>query len=78
MITRDDFDWRALGEDDGGLPVHFVLPVNENGQGPTDDHDTHHYVCWCGNERCPLTLVLALSWDAGQRAHTIERERNAS
>lgn len=68
MSTRTQtFDWRALGEDDGGLPVHIAFPVDEHGNGPTDDDEADHWRCWCDDERCPLTLALLLAHESGRR-----------
>lgn len=36
------------------LPVHLLIPVDENGDGPLDIHDPNiaAFVCWCGNPDC--------------------------
>jgi hypothetical protein len=59
--------WDALGLDEGGLPEHLPLGVNELGQGPENDSVAHHYECWCGDPNCPLTAALQLAWRAGWR-----------
>ena len=42
--------------DEGGLPVHLLIPVNANGQGPVSDEETVGYVCWCGTPNCDKWL----------------------
>jgi hypothetical protein len=62
----DDVFWERLG-DQGGLPTHLPIGVNEYGQGPTDPEPAHHYTCWCGDLECPLALALQHAWLAGRR-----------
>lgn len=36
------------------LPEHLLIPVNAEGQGPTDEADTDHESCWCvAGDDCP-------------------------
>lgn len=57
--------WLDLGVDDGGLPIHLPMGVTAEGRGPTSDADAHHYVCWCANPDCPLTVALRQAWKIG-------------
>jgi len=50
--------WDGLGTDEAGMPAHLPMGVNALGQGPVSDDEAHHWVCWCGMPKCPLTLVL--------------------
>lgn len=50
--------WNRLGVDEGGLPVHLPIEVNEQGQGPEDRAIAHHTECWCGGPDCPLGRAL--------------------
>lgn len=62
--TRTDVGfWDSLGMDEGGLPIHLPMGVNAKGQGPADVHGqvAHHFICWCGQSGCPLTIALAQS-----------------
>lgn len=51
---------RVLDEfyDEGGLPIHFPMGVNAKGQGPVNDSDAHHWVCWCNDDRCMWNQAL--------------------
>ena len=60
--------WDRLGYDDGMMPAHLPMGVNERGQGPEDDADAYCYVCWCGDPECPLTLALGHAWKSGRRS----------
>lgn len=60
-------NWEGMGLDEGGLPAHLPMGVNELGQGPEDDSVAHHYECWCFDPECPLTTALQLAWSAGKR-----------
>lgn len=53
--------WDSLGVDDGGMPVHLPMGVNDAGEGPENDSNAHHYVCWCPDVNCPLTNALILA-----------------
>jgi hypothetical protein len=59
--------WDRLGTDDGGMPVHLPIGVNERGQGPEDDSAAYTFTCWCGDTECPLSLALGHAWAAGRR-----------
>jgi len=60
--------WDQLGLDEDTLmPAHLPMGVNRVGQGPDNDSEAHHYVCWCGDPECPLTLALGHAWKAGRR-----------
>ncbi len=64
--------WQALEHeaiDDGGLPVHLAMGVNEDGQGPVADDEAHHYACWCGNPKCHWTVALDRAAEAEWRRH---------
>jgi hypothetical protein len=37
-----------------GLPVHLIIPVDENGDGPVPEDETDHWACWCGDEHCTI------------------------
>lgn len=63
--------WEKMGVDDGGLPTHLPMGVTREGQGPTDDSEADHYICWCG-EPCVLAEALRKAWDAGRRSLTPE------
>lgn len=58
--------WDQLGVDEGELPVHLPMGVTEDGQGPAGDEEAHHWVCWCGDVECPLTLALSHAWRSGR------------
>lgn len=60
--------WDRLGVDEGGLPAHLPMGVNERGQGPEDDAAAYTWACWCGDVECPLTLALGHAWASGKRA----------
>ncbi len=60
--------WDRLGYDEGGLPTHLPMGVNERGQGPEDDAAAYTFVCWCGGTECPLTLALGHAWASGRRS----------
>lgn len=47
--------------DDQGLPVHLLLPVAADGQGPATGDDFHHWACWCAHPTCAIGLE-ANSW----------------
>lgn len=47
--------WDRLGMR-GDLPMHLPMGVNQQGHGPA--MHPHHFVCWCPDESCPLTLAL--------------------
>lgn len=34
------------------IPEHMIIPVDEDGNGPVDEAEAHHWVCWCGNPYC--------------------------
>lgn len=53
--------WDRLGVDDGLMPVHLPMGVDQDGRGPTDDSDAVRFVCWCGDADCPLTSALTLA-----------------
>ena len=37
------------------LPEHFPIPVNVDGQGPTNTDEAVRIVCWCANgENCQI------------------------
>lgn len=63
--------WDQLGVDEGGLPTHLPMGVTKDGEGPEDDALAHHYVCWCGDTQCPLTVAFTLagraSWEQGRK-----------
>lgn len=68
MADRPEFDWDNLGRDDGGLPIHLPMGVTKSGQGPADGTPAlHHYECWCGDPKCPLTMALKSAWRLGVR-----------
>lgn len=50
--------WERLGMV-GDLPAHLPMGVDSQGRGPADQRDIHHYVCWCADPACSLTLALA-------------------
>lgn len=58
--------WHRLGEDEAGMPVHFPIGVNREGQGPEDDLVAHHITCWCGRDQCILAGALSWSFRLGQ------------
>lgn len=60
------FHWEGP-TDEVGLPIHLPMGVNERGQGPESDREADHYVCWCNDEECRLTVALHLAWSAGFR-----------
>jgi len=60
------FAWELLGVDEGGLPVHLPMGVNQQGQGPEDDSAAHHFECWCGDANCPLTGALMAAFRKGR------------
>lgn len=60
--------WDRLGYDEGMMPAHLPMGVNERGQGPENDADAYTYVCWCGDPECPLTLALGHAWRSGRRS----------
>ena len=72
MIEQPGF-WDRLGLDEAGMPIHLPMGVTEDGRGPTNDAEAHHFVCWCGHSDCPLTKMLARiqrrvteqAWDEG-------------
>lgn len=64
--------WDRLGTDETAMPVHLPMGVTRGGQGPTNDSEAHHWVCWCGDVECPLTLALGHAWRAGRG---VERQR---
>lgn len=47
--------WDRLGMS-GDLPAHLPMGVTQQGHGPA--MKPHHFVCWCPDESCPLTLAL--------------------
>lgn len=60
--------WDRLGKEADTLaPIHLPFGVNKRGQGPENDIDAHHYVCWCGDKTCPLTLALMQARQSGIR-----------
>lgn len=59
--------WDLLGTAEDGMPRHLPMGVLETEQGPVGDDIAHHYVCWCGDTQCPLTLALDYAWKAGKR-----------
>lgn len=58
--------WEKLGTEETGLPTHLPMGVTQTGQGPEDDRRAHHYVCWCGDVECPLTIALVHAWSSGR------------
>lgn len=60
--------WDQVGLDEGGLPKHLPMGVTQRNEGPENDSEAHHYVCWCGDECCPLARGLQLAWEAGRRS----------
>lgn len=48
--------WDFFGASEAGMPEHLPMGVTEAGQGPTDDEDAHHYVCWVRGCRVPADL----------------------
>jgi hypothetical protein len=62
------FTWDQLGHDEGGLPKHLPISINENGQGPTEPDPAYAWVCWCWDPECTLTLALQHAWSAGRRS----------
>lgn len=59
--------WDRLGPDTAGMPRHIPMGVLADGQGPVLDDIAHHYVCWCGDVECPLSLALGRAWASGTR-----------
>ena len=57
--------WDRLGVDDGGLPAHLPMGVDEHGRGPANDSDAAYFICWCGDHACPLAEALKVAWRAG-------------
>lgn len=45
------------------VPEHLIIPVNEQGQGPVDEAEAHHWACWCGKESC----VTYFMWPCDKR-----------
>jgi hypothetical protein len=66
-VTQQPFRWDACGVDEGGLPVHLPMGVDEHGRGPAGDSEAAFYVCWCMDSKCLLTGALKLAWMAGTR-----------
>jgi hypothetical protein len=66
--------WDRLGVDDGGLPTHLPMAVDEQGRGPVPDRQAWSWVCWCPDEECLLTQALMEAWRAGLRVVTTEEE----
>lgn len=64
--------WDRLGLDDSLMPQHLPMGVTERGEGPENDSAAHHYVCWCGDTECPLTLALGHAWASGRRVTSPE------
>lgn len=62
----EPFRWEGP-VDEGGLPVHLPIGLNEDGLGPEDDDKAYRYVCWCNDPDCALTRALRLAWEAGRR-----------
>ena len=58
-MTSEPGFWDRLGLDEAGMPKHLPMGVTAEGQGPTNDAEAHHFVCWCGLSDCPLTKALA-------------------
>jgi hypothetical protein len=58
--------WGQLGVDDAGMPLHLPMGVTVEEEGPANDADAHHWICWCGNGDCPLTLALGHAWRSGR------------
>jgi hypothetical protein len=62
---KDAGFWERLGVH-GDLPAHLPMGVNKQGQGPVEPDPAHHYVCWCSDIDCPLTMALQHAWLAGR------------
>ena len=60
-MTAEPGFWDRLGLDETGMPLHLPMGVTADGQGPTNDSEAHHFVCWCSRPKCPLTEILALA-----------------
>lgn len=43
------------------VPEHFPMGVTSKGEGPADDPEVHHYVCWCGKD-CYWQRAFAEVW----------------
>lgn len=67
--------WDRLGYGDGMMPAHLPMGVLRGGEGPVGDDIAHHYVCWCGDTECPLTLALGHAWKSGRRSTPSEGQR---
>lgn len=65
----DPLFWDGLGIGADLMPAHLPMGVTEDGERrPEDEAETHHYICWCGDAQCPLTLALEHAWRAGRHA----------
>lgn len=71
-VSGEPFRWDACGVDEGGLPVHLPISLDENQRGPTRDQDAYVYVCWCMDKDCLLTKALMDAWRAGMRLVTVD------
>lgn len=34
------------------MPEHMKFPLTEEGAGPAEGDDFHHWGCWCGDSTC--------------------------
>lgn len=66
------FRWDAAGVDDGGLPAHLPMGLDEHGRGPANDSEAAIFVCWCLDRDCLLTRALRDAWHAGLRGAHVE------
>jgi hypothetical protein len=67
MIPEEIGFWDRLTVGEDGLPKHLPMGVDELGRGPVEPEPAHHYVCWCGDPECPLSLALQHAWASGRR-----------
>lgn len=74
MIDEEKGFWDRLGFDEGGLPAHLPMGVDEFGRGPVEPEPAHHYVCWCADVECALTIKLQHAWAAGRRQGHVDAE----